>query len=366
MKKIYFLTASLLFTVAASAQITVNERGQLVAGPDQKNLFSYDTIPSILYSGAGKDLPGTSVGDATVPLDTLAAINVLGRMKNNSGGYITFGDRRNVSVGEWGGTADSNRLLLRGTSGIRYEDSRGEIFRCLSNNDFFTFFTDLRVNGVRIASDSRLKSDIEEIGSPASDLDGITPVSYRLTSASPQGVMKAASGDGSVVPPPAAPDPRTRYGFVAQEVREVFPDLVSEDADGYLSVDYIGFIPILVKAVKDLRAQVAELTAPEAQEQRRSAPGMRQDGATVASLSQNRPNPFTSVTVIDYTLPEDVTEASIRVYDLQGKQVLKADAAGRGRSSVSIDGSRLQPGMYVYALIADGVEIESRRMILTD
>ena len=34
MKKIYFLTASLLFTVAASAQITVNERGQLVAGPE--------------------------------------------------------------------------------------------------------------------------------------------------------------------------------------------------------------------------------------------------------------------------------------------------------------------------------------------
>lgn len=44
----------------------------------------------------------------------------------------------------------------------------------------------------------------------------------------------------------------TKTGFIAQELKEVFPDLVNEGADGYLSINYTGLIPILVEAVKDL------------------------------------------------------------------------------------------------------------------
>ncbi|WP_268125332.1 tail fiber domain-containing protein [Roseivirga pacifica] len=40
-------------------------------------------------------------------------------------------------------------------------------------------------------------------------------------------------------------------GFIAQEVQAVFPELVSESSDGYLSVSYSGMTPILVEAVKD-------------------------------------------------------------------------------------------------------------------
>lgn len=42
---------------------------------------------------------------------------------------------------------------------------------------------------------------------------------------------------------------RLNYGFLAQEVREIFPDLVHEDADGNLSMDYIGIIALLVKSL---------------------------------------------------------------------------------------------------------------------
>ncbi len=52
---------------------------------------------------------------------------------------------------------------------------------------------------------------------------------------------------------------RARAGFIAQEVREVAPQLVSEDQDGLLGVDMMGIIPYLVAEVKGLRAELEEI-----------------------------------------------------------------------------------------------------------
>lgn len=52
-----------------------------------------------------------------------------------------------------------------------------------------------------------------------------------------------------------------QIGVVAQELREVFPSLVDEDADGTLSVKYSVLVPILVKAVQELAAKVDALEA---------------------------------------------------------------------------------------------------------
>ena len=42
-----------------------------------------------------------------------------------------------------------------------------------------------------------------------------------------------------------------QIGLIAQEVQEVFPELVNEDQDGMLSVRYLGMIPVLLEAVKE-------------------------------------------------------------------------------------------------------------------
>ena len=41
-------------------------------------------------------------------------------------------------------------------------------------------------------------------------------------------------------------------GVIAQEVEEVFPELVSTGSDGFKRVDYLGLIPVLIEAVKEL------------------------------------------------------------------------------------------------------------------
>lgn len=52
---------------------------------------------------------------------------------------------------------------------------------------------------------------------------------------------------------------RKHYGFLAQDVKKVYPELVYEDNEGYLAVDYQGFIPILYETVKEQQALIDEL-----------------------------------------------------------------------------------------------------------
>lgn len=45
---------------------------------------------------------------------------------------------------------------------------------------------------------------------------------------------------------------KLEYGFIAQEVEEIFPDLVhTDESSGYKSIKYHGVTPMLVEAVKD-------------------------------------------------------------------------------------------------------------------
>lgn len=48
-------------------------------------------------------------------------------------------------------------------------------------------------------------------------------------------------------------------GLLAQEVQKVFPEMVSKDEQGILSVNYSGLIPVLVEAVKEQQQQISEL-----------------------------------------------------------------------------------------------------------
>jgi len=80
-------------------------------------------------------------------------------------------------------------------------------------------------------------------------------------------------------------------------------------------------------------------------------------------LSQNAPNPFTKQTEIKYFVATGVKEAYICIYDLQGKTLQKISAAP-GQNSIMIQSSTLPAGMYLYSLVVDGQEVDTKRMIL--
>ncbi|MCC8146648.1 MAG: T9SS type A sorting domain-containing protein [Bacteroidales bacterium] len=65
-----------------------------------------------------------------------------------------------------------------------------------------------------------------------------------------------------------------------------------------------------------------------------------------------------------YDLPVNAKEAFIGIFDMQGKMLKKINTSS-GNNSVVLQGSTLDAGMYLYTLVVDGHEIDTKRMILT-
>lgn len=49
------------------------------------------------------------------------------------------------------------------------------------------------------------------------------------------------------------------YGVIAQEIQKEFPEMVCMEDDGYLSVDYIQLIPVMIEAIKELKLEIDTL-----------------------------------------------------------------------------------------------------------
>ena len=50
-----------------------------------------------------------------------------------------------------------------------------------------------------------------------------------------------------------------QIGFLAQDIEQVYPELVSVDPNGFKMVDYAGLTPILLEAIKEQQAAIDEL-----------------------------------------------------------------------------------------------------------
>ena len=54
-------------------------------------------------------------------------------------------------------------------------------------------------------------------------------------------------------------DDREHYGFVAQEVEAVLPELVTKNNEGIKSVNYVEVTPLLINALQQLNAESAAI-----------------------------------------------------------------------------------------------------------
>lgn len=340
MKRILILLlASLFFYPNICAQLAVLDNGQIVTGSPDSNLGIYKN----------------------------ASINIWDN-DSNSGGTISFGAGPNVMIGGDG---------LNGKMNIK----ASELFKLLVGNDviamscsepskLFTFNYYLKAPGYLTISDARYKTNICALENSHSKLFGITPVSYNVKYPLKSDSLYCEDKDTRITEK-YLEDEKTHYGFIAQEVKEIFPELVMEDEEGTLSIDYTGFIPLLLNAYKDLSEKVSEqkdfidnikdylnLKFPESISQEVDNYNLK--------LMQNNPNPFHATTTIECYLADELKTASLNIYDLQGAQVMSKGIRERGDIKVIIDGMTIKPGIYIYCIIADGIASESKRMIVTD
>ena len=220
-------------------------------------------------------------------------------------------------------------------------------------------------------SDYRLKNDIKSVSS--SCLDKVLDMNIVEFKYKQREFETIASTDSVEAKPAVWYDEESsivknkHYGLIAQELQEIYPDLVIEGQDGFLGVNYLEIIPILVRSIQELNAKVEQYengNAPIMKAQARTTDVTNMD-AVVTTLYQNTPNPFTESTLIRCDVAEDVAKADLYIYNMNGEQIAEYAVLERGATSITVDGGSLNPGMYLYALIADGQVVDTKRMILT-
>ena len=81
-------------------------------------------------------------------------------------------------------------------------------------------------------------------------------------------------------------------------------------------------------------------------------------------MHQNKPNPFNQNTIIEYEIPVNAVKGQLLIFDMQGTQLKKYDNLVKGKNSITINGNELGAGMFLYSLILDGNEVDTKRMIL--
>lgn len=164
-------------------------------------------------------------------------------------------------------------------------------------------------------------------------------------------------------------------GLIAQEVEMIIPEIVkTADSTSGKLVSYTSIIPYLIEAIKEQQEKITELektlakmeTCESAELKSTSLFTEEKTTETPASLSQNKPNPFSSETRIEMFVPQSITNATLYVYDLQGKQIKSITVTGRSTTFETIHGSELQAGLYIYSLVTDGKLVGSKQMVLTE
>lgn len=243
----------------------------------------------------------------------------------------------------------------------------------------------LDVNGIvysygsALTSDERLKTEIKPLTDKLDKLYQLNGKSYKKHAIEDEIALSDIKDEkGNVIKKyekskNKRSSEKAEFGFLAQELMEVYPELVSKDTLGYYYVNYIGLIPVLVEALKEQKTEIEALKLAYSG----NNSGSKKIGATTATgitetdaltypvLDQNTPNPFNSSTSIGYYLPTTIANASIYVYDMNGIQLKSYSISERGKGNIIIQGSEFNAGMYLYALIADGKIIDTKRMILT-
>ncbi len=116
---------------------------------------------------------------------------------------------------------------------------------------------DLDMPGPVRLSDKGLKQDVSGIGSALAGVLALRGVTFRYNTTK---YPKLGLSD------------QPQIGFLAQELEQVFPQLVTTGKDGLKAVNYYELVPVLVEAIKqqqamieDLQAQVKDLQGHHAQ-----------------------------------------------------------------------------------------------------
>ena len=163
----------------------------------------------------------------------------------------------NVTINAGTGTSANFNVAVNGNSNVLYANSTGKVgIGTATPNSKLHVEGNTYINGTLTTtgainsqgditafytSDARLKSNIKPITSALDKIDSINGVEYDWNT-----VLQADHIGHDV-------------GVIAQEIEQVLPEAVTTRTSGYKAVNYDKIIPLLLQAIKELKAEVQSL-----------------------------------------------------------------------------------------------------------
>ncbi len=381
-----------------------------------------DTLFSTaLTVNANNLLSGITVNNLTDGLALYA--NKTGR---NQGLYIVKESKTSVAaciVGESTGTSPGIEGYSKSNTAMYGQSDSGYAMHALSFNNigiysetqnpisYAGYFNgDVYSTGTYTSSDARLKENIQDVDNALKTLSMLQPKTYTFKSDGSYSALHLPSG--------------FHYGLLAQDLEKSFPSLVKEtevfikdinknireDKEvvagkkiNYKAVNYIEFIPLMIKGLQELTLENDHLkkaneqltrnadefklqtnnTINDLQQQINSLKelitgkntyssnfGNQQKGyestlQSTTELGQNIPNPpINKTTKISYNLPGRSSNGEIIITDINGIKV-RQFLITQGRGVLTVNTTELASGTYSYTLFANGKRVATKQLIIT-
>ena len=214
-------------SVAMGEENTASGSSSVAMGRKTTASANYSTAIGYKTTASGKN--SFAIGEETTASD-FASLTI-GSYNSVNSTVVTGHDANNYDT-------DNAAFVIgngyQGTDPVTFDPItvNSDAFVVYFNGDA-TLAGDLTIN-----SDERLKDNIQPLGSTLNKLHQIEGKTYSFKK------------DEEHTP---------KIGVLAQEVQAVFPELVTEGADGILSVNYQGLVPVLINAINEQDAKIAAL-----------------------------------------------------------------------------------------------------------
>ena len=237
------------FTNTSYSSTVANNYNTNVSRPTSSRVSSADKVNSTLSFSAGgfstKSFNGSSNQTVNIPTHTSHLTNNSGFITSsgNAGSATKLQTARTINGTSFNGTANITTANWGTTRSIYIQDATATNTSSAvsvngGGNAYLKLPTNIKVGTltatgeVTAYSDIRLKTSIQ----PLENRGYIKPVTYKK-------------------------DGKDSIGFIAQEVRELYPELVIEDntEDKYLSVNYAQYVAVLQAQIIELNNRVKQL-----------------------------------------------------------------------------------------------------------
>ena len=293
--------------------------------------------------------------------DTTGAIENTGLLLKTGTGKFNIG----IQSFALDSTIDAIGVLGRTFGDSPFEAAIYGISPQTTGSQFAGFFDgDVFIAGGFSPSDAKLKENIKPETNVLERLSQLNAVTYDFKRISELNLPKGL-----------------QHGFIAQDLANVFPELTKDikkpvfDKEGkivshfeFKSVNYEGLIPVLTQAVNELNENIKSLKQ-EIEDLKELNSNLRLNNESSlqnsekAILEQNIPNPFSDKTSIRYQYQKNAGNASLIVFDMNGK-IVKEFPLSEPNGNITIDASQIGKGLFIYGLFQNGQELITKKMLI--